>query len=429
MEIVDLLLLGAILALLVASALFSGMETAFTGASRAFIARRAREGDPAAQRLDELRGRKDRLVAALLIGNNFVNTTATALASALLIAWFGDEGVIYASLVMTVALVLLSEVMPKTYALQNPDRVALRATPLLSATYRVFGPLAATANLAVRGLLGLVGVRIGQGERTATEEELLGAIDLHGEGESGAAETAAREERRMLRGVLALDDLTAADVMTHRARIRALDADATPEQVAAMLAESRYSRLPLWRRGGEEVVGVLDARGALRALRAAGGKLEAADLAAHAVPAIFVPEGRPLNELLQEFRRSGRHLALVVDEYGTLLGLITLEDVVEVVVGPIADRGEEAMPLPAPDGSVEARGHMRVRDLNREYEWTLPEGEASTLGGLVIETARTLPAVGTEVAIGPYRLKVLERRGLRLDRILVRRETEEGPPE
>lgn len=429
MEIVDLLLLGAILALLVASALFSGMETAFTGASRAFIARRAREGDPAAQRLDELRGRKDRLVAALLIGNNFVNTTATALASALLIAWFGDEGVIYASLVMTVALVLLSEVMPKTYALQNPDRVALRATPLLSATYRVFGPLAATANLAVRGLLGLVGVRIGQGERTATEEELLGAIDLHGEGESGAAETAAREERRMLRGVLALDDLTAADVMTHRARIRALDADATPEQIAAMLAESRYSRLPLWRRGGEEVVGVLDARGALRALRAAGGKLEAADLAAHAVPAIFVPEGRPLNELLQEFRRSGRHLALVVDEYGTLLGLITLEDVVEVVVGPIADRGEEAMPLPAPDGSVEARGHMRVRDLNREYEWTLPEGEASTLGGLVIETARTLPAVGTEVAIGPYRLKVLERRGLRLDRILVRRETEEGPPE
>ncbi|MFN7635260.1 MAG: HlyC/CorC family transporter [Acetobacteraceae bacterium] len=425
----DLLLLGAILALLVASALFSGMETAFTGASRAFIARRAREGDPAAQRLDELRGRKDRLVAALLIGNNFVNTTATALASALLIAWFGDEGVIYASLVMTVALVLLSEVMPKTYALQNPDRVALRATPLLSATYRVFGPLAATANLAGRGLLGLVGVRIGQGERTATEEELLGAIDLHGEGESGAAETAAREERRMLRGVLALDDLTAADVMTHRARIRALDADATPEQIAAMLAESRYSRLPLWRRGGEEVVGVLDARGALRALRAAGGKLEAADLAAHAVPAIFVPEGRPLNELLQEFRRSGRHLALVVDEYGTLLGLITLEDVVEVVVGPIADRGEEAMPLPAPDGSVEARGHMRVRDLNREYEWTLPEGEASTLGGLVIETARTLPAVGTEVAIGPYRLKVLERRGLRLDRILVRRETEEGPPE
>lgn len=429
MEIVDLLLLGAILALLVASALFSGMETAFTGASRAFIARRAREGDLAAQRLDELRGRKDRLVAALLIGNNFVNTTATALASALLIAWFGDEGVIYASLVMTIALVLLSEVMPKTYALQNPDRVALRATPLLSATYRVFGPLAASANLAVRGLLGVVGVRIGQCERTATEEELLGAIDLHGEGESGAAETAAREERRMLRGVLALDDLTAADVMTHRARIRALDADATPEQIAAMLADSRYSRLPLWRRGGEEVVGVLDARGALRALRAAGGKLEAADLAAHAIPAIFVPEGRPLNELLQEFRRSGRHLAFVVDEYGTLLGLVTLEDVVEVVVGPIADRGEEAMPLPAPDGSVEARGHMRVRDLNREYEWTLPEGEASTLGGLVIETARTLPAVGTEVAIGPYRLKVLERRGLRLDRILVRRETEEGPPE
>jgi Mg2+/Co2+ transporter CorB len=428
-ETVDLLLLGAILALLVASALFSGMETAFTGASRAFIARRAREGDHSAQRLGELRRKKDRLVAALLIGNNFVNTTATALASALLIAWFGDQGVIYASLVMTVALVLLSEVLPKTYALQNPDAAALRAAPLLSLAYRVFGPLAASANTAVRGLLAAFGVRLAEGERSATEEELLGAIDLHGEGEVGVAERAAREERRMLRGVLALDDLTAADVMTHRARIRALDADATPEQIVATLAESRHTRLPLWRRGGEEVLGVLDARGALRALRAAGGRMEAADLAAHAIPPVFVPDSRPLNELLQEFRRSGRHLAFVVDEYGTLLGLITLEDVVEVVVGPIADRGEEAMPQPGPDGSVEVRGHMRVRDLNREYEWTLPEGEAATLGGLVIETARTVPGVGAEIAIGPYRLKVLERRGLRLDRILVKREPEEGTPE
>jgi Mg2+/Co2+ transporter CorB len=428
-ETVDLLLLGAILALLVASALFSGMETAFTGASRAFIARRAREGDRSATRLSALREKKDRLVAAILIGNNFVNTTATALASALLIAWFGDGGVIYASLVMTVVLVLLSEVLPKTYALQNPDAVALRASPLLGLIYRVFGPLAAAANGSVRVVLGAVGVKLGEGERSATEEELLGAIDLHGEGEVGIAESAAREERRMLRGVLALDDLTAADVMTHRSRIRALDADATPEQTAAMLADSRHTRMPLWRRGGEEVLGVLDARGALRALLAAGGRMEAADLAAHAIPPVFVPESRPLNELLQEFRRSGRHLAFVVDEYGTLLGLITLEDVVEVVVGPIADRGEDAMPTPAADGSVEVRGHMRVRDLNREYEWTLPEGGASTLGGLVIETARTVPGVGAEIAIGPYRLKVLERRGLRLDRILVRREPEEGKPE
>lgn len=429
METVDLLLLGAILALLVVSALFSGMETAFTAASRAFLARRAREGDRAAARVAALREKKDRLVAALLIGNNFVNTTATALASGLLIAWFGTEGVLYASILMTVVLVLLSEVLPKTYALQNPDGVALRAAALLGLVHRVFGPVAAAANVAVRWLLALFGIRLSEGERSATEEELLGAIDLHGEGEVGAAEAAAREERRMLRGVLALDDLTAADVMTHRARIRALDADSTPEQIAAALADSRYSRLPLWRRGGEEVLGVLDARGVLRALRAAGGRLEAADLAAHAIPPVFVPESRPLNELLQEFRRSGRHLAFVVDEYGTLLGLITLEDVVEVVVGPIADRGEEAMPEPAPDGSVEVRGHMRVRDLNREYEWNLPEGEASTLGGLVIETARTVPPVGAEIAIGPYRLKVLERRGLRLDRILVRREPEEGKTE
>jgi Mg2+/Co2+ transporter CorB len=268
MSTLDLATVAVIVVLLVLSALFSGSETAFTGASRAFVTRRARAGDARAGRLAALRERKDRLIAAILVGNNLVNTTATALAAGLLIAWFGDEGVLYASLLMTAVLVVLGEVLPKTYAIQHPDRSALKATRLLSLTYRVFGPAAIGVNLIARGILGALGARA-EGERAQSEEELMGAIALHGEG--GEDAEAAAEERRMLRGVLALDDLTVADVMTHRSRIEALDADAPAATNAARVATARHAWLPCWRDGGRDLLGVVETRAALRALAAAKG--------------------------------------------------------------------------------------------------------------------------------------------------------------
>ncbi|WP_135465731.1 HlyC/CorC family transporter [Crenalkalicoccus roseus] len=419
--------LGGILLLLILSAVFSGTETAFTAASRAFVTRRAREGDRRAGLLVRLRERKDRLIAAILVGNNLVNTTATALASGLLIAWFGEGGVVYASLVMTALLVVFAEVLPKTYALRQPDRTALRAVPLLSATMRLLGPLAAAVNWLVLRTLGLFGVRAAEAERPGiTEDELLGAIELHGAGERGEAEAAAREERRMLRGVLALDDLTVGDVMTHRARIRALDAEAPPEVQLERLLASPHARLPLWCRGGEEVLGIVDARAALQALRAVGGEAARLDLRPFAAPAVFVPEGRPLREQLQEFRRAHLKMALVVDEYGALQGLVTLEDVVEVIVGQIAQRGEPILAEAAGDGVAEVRGDIRVRDLNRELDWDLPEEEAATVGGLVVSRLRAIPPVGTEVTIDGYAIRVVERRGWRLDRLAIRRL---APPE
>jgi Mg2+/Co2+ transporter CorB len=414
-------LIGTIVVLLMASALFSGTETAFTAASRAFVTRRAKEGDPKAATLAKLGERRDHVVAAILVGNNLVNTTATALASALLIAWFGEGGVAYASLVMTALLVVFSEVLPKTLALRSPDSAALRAVPLLSGVMVVLGPAASAVGWLVRMTLRLFGIRAPAAEAPGiTEDELLGAIDLHGLGQHGQAELAAREERRMLRGVLALDDMIVEEVMTHRSRVFALDADDPPKVLLARALATPHTRLPLWRRDGEEILGVVHARDVLRALHLAGGDAAKLDLAAIAAPPQLVIETRPLREQLQEFRKAPIKMAFVLDEYGSLKGIVTLEDIVEVVVGQIAERGEAILADLAGDGAVEVRGDVRVRDINRELGWELPEDEAATIAGLVVAWQRGIPAVGAEVTIGSYTIQVLERRGHRLDRVSVR---------
>ncbi|WP_291299328.1 HlyC/CorC family transporter [Elioraea sp.] len=424
MTLPELLSLAAILVMLVLSALFSGSETAFTGSSRAYITRLARAGDGRAARLGTMRERKDRLLAALLVGNNLVNTTATALASALLITWFGDGGVIYASLVMTITLVIVSEVLPKTYAIQHPDATALRATPFLALVLAVFGPAARAVNGTVAFLLGLGGVKVTSGEREQTDEDLRGAIALHG---LGAADEAANEERRMLHGVLSLDELTVADVMTHRRRIAGIDADAPPAAQLAALLGATHARLPLWRDGGAEIIGVVEVRLALKALHAAGGDPAAIDLAAVAEKIPVVPEIRPLFDQLQEFRRTHRHMALVLDEYGQLRGLLTLEDIIEVVVGEISERGEPILAdRVAAEGVIEVRGDTRVRDLNRELDWELPEDEAATVAGLVLAEARGLPAVGTAVTVAGYRMTVADMRGRRIAVVRIAARTGEG---
>ncbi|WP_245185906.1 HlyC/CorC family transporter [Falsiroseomonas frigidaquae] len=414
-------MLGIILALLCASAMFSGTETAFTAASRAFVTRRAKEGDRKAATLGRLSERKDRVVAAILVGNNLVNTTATALASALLISWFGEGGVAYASLVMTALLVIFSEVLPKTLALRSPDAAALRVVPVLSTTMKLLGPVADLVNMVVRGTLRLFGFKAPEGERPGiTEDELLGAIDLHGMGQAGPADLAARQERGMLRGVLALDDMAVRDVMTHRSRVVALNVAEKPEALLAKVLASPHARFPLWGRDGEEILGVVHARDVLRALQAAEGDAARMDLTAVAHPASLVIETRPLREQLQEFRKAPIKMAMVLDEYGSLKGIVTLEDIVEVVVGQIVQRGEAILGDLSQNGEVEVRGDLRVRDINRELGWELPEDEAATIGGLLVARQRGIPKVGTEVAIGPYTLRVLERRGQRIDRLVVR---------
>lgn len=416
------LIIGTILTLLIFSALFSGTETAFTATSRAFISRRAQEGDRRALRLSELIDRKDRVVAAILVGNNFVNTTATALASSLLISLFGEGGVVYASLAMTIILVIFSEVLPKTYALRSPEQTAIRVTPLLGFTMKVLGPLASAVNALVRWTLSLFGIKpLTRESEALSEDELLGVIDLIGAGTQGDAERAAREERRMLRGVLAIDDMTVEQVMTHRARIEALDADEPPADIIAALLGAAHTRLPIWRNNGEEVLGVLDAAAVLRTVQSTGGPPDSATLLALAKPVKFVPETRSLRNQLEDFRAAQSHLALVVDEYGEIQGLVTLEDIIEVIVGPLTPRDDHIVALNDDKSTVEVQGDYRVRDLNRSLDWRLPEDEAVTIGGLIVAEHGGVPPVDTPIVIGGYSASVVSRRGLRIDRVVISR--------
>ena len=416
------LIIGTILTLLFFSALFSGTETAFTATSRAFISRKAQDGDRRALRLAELIDRKDRVVAAILVGNNFVNTTATALASSLLIGFFGEGGVVYASLAMTIILVIFSEVLPKTYALRSPELTAMRVTPLLGFTMKVLGPLASAVNGLVRGTLSLFGIKpLTRESEALSEDELLGVIDQIGAGTQGDAERAAREERRMLRGVLAIDDMTVEQVMTHRARIEALDADEPAADIIAALLGAAHTRLPVWRDNGAEVIGVLDAAAVLRTVQSLGGSPDSATLLALAKPVKFVPETRSLRNQLEDFRAAQSHLALVVDEYGEMQGLVTLEDIIEVIVGPLTPRDDQIVALEDDKSTIEVQGDYRVRDLNRSLDWRLPEDEAVTIGGLIVAEYGGVPPVDTPVVIGQYSASVVSRRGLRIDRVNISR--------
>lgn len=422
MDIGSLVTLFLIIILLLLSGLFSGSETAFTAASRAFIARREKEGSRNAARLARLREAKDRFLAALLIGNNFVNTTATALASGLLIAWFGENGVVYASLAMTVLLVLFSEVMPKTYALQRPDETALRAAPFLSLTMRLLGPLASVVNWVLGFLFRLFGVDPASVKPGQAAEELQGLIDIYGFDETGDASDVAREERLMLRGVLALDDMTVADVMTQRTRILGINVRDDPKAVLRQLTRSSHTRLPLWGEQLDEIVGILDSRTALKAIEAADFQPDRIDLPAFAVEPTYVPETRPLRDQLHSFRASPIKLALVVDEHGVLSGLITLEDIVEVVVGQIAERGQPIIADPSGEGVITVRGDTRIRDVNRALDWNLPESDLATVGGLVVQRQGGFPDVGAVIGIDGFRFRVLERHGWRIDSIEIRRD-------
>jgi len=275
--------------------------------------------------------------------------------------------------------------------------------------------------------MGMFGVKAPMRESDVlSEDELLGVIDMIGAGSQGEAERAAREERRMLRGVLALDDMTLDEVMTHRSRIEALDADDPAEDIIVALLSARHSRLPLWRDDGADVIGILDAATVLRTMQERKRAPDIEDLISMAKPVTFVPDTRLLRNQLEEFRVAETHLALVVDEYGEIEGLVTLEDILEVIVGPVTRREAQVVALKPDMSSVEVRGDHRIRDLNRALDWRLPETEAVTVGGLVVAVHGGVPALGLDVRIGEYTGRVVARRGLRIDRLTLTRTPQEA---
>ena len=403
----ELFILVAIFLCLLLSFFFSGSETALTASSRSRMMRLEKNGHRGAGLVNRLMQMRERLIGTILLGNNLVNIAASALATGILLDWFGEVGVVYTTLVMTVVIVVFSEILPKTIAINAPDRVSLLVARPISVLVRVFGPLLMGIEMLVRGVLSLVGIKVGENQPIlSAHEELRGAVDLlH---HDGGVE---KHDLDMFGGVLDLRDLTVSDVMLHRTKMITVNAEEPAEDIVREVLAAPVTRLPLWRGSPENIVGILHSKDLLRAIQAAGGDAAKIDVEAIARPPWFVPDVRPLAEQLKAFRRRKTHFALVVDEYGEVMGLVTLEDILEEIVGDISDEHDLVVAgvRPQADGSVSVEGSVPIRDLNRVMEWNLPDAEATTIAGLVIHESRSIPEPGQSFTFHGFRFQVLRR--------------------
>jgi len=418
---------GAILALLLLSAFFSGSETALTAASRGKLRSQADRGSKAAERALNLTEDSERLIGSVLLGNNLVNILAASLATSLFTRAFGESGVALATLVMTLLVLVFAEVLPKTYAITNAEKAAAAVSPVIKVLILIFSPIVATVQVLVRAMLRMFGVQTDPDSKVlSAHEEIAGAITLgHSEG------VVEKEHRDRLLGALDLGERTVEEIMLHRSNIEMIDADADGETILSQLLQSPYTRLPVFRGDPENIIGLVHAKDVLRAMDRLVRGPDASDLGLAAfsvtdvaMKAYFVPETTTLDDQMRQFLRRHTHFALVVDEYGALQGLITLEDILEEIVGEITDEFdvEEGINLtPGADGSYVIDGGMTIRDLNRASDWNLPDDEANTVAGLVIHEAQMIPEEGQVFSFHGFRFEVSERQQNRLTQLRVRK--------
>ncbi|MBU2958514.1 HlyC/CorC family transporter [Paracoccus sp. 1_MG-2023] len=416
---------AAIVILLAMSAFFSGSETALTASSRAKLRAKADKGDGGAAAALALSEDSERLIGAILLGNNVVNILSASLATALFTRLLGSSGVAIATLVMTILVLIFSEVMPKSYAISAPEKVAsLVARPIRVLTI-LLSPIVTVVRAIVRGILRIFGLRTDPGTHMfSIEEEIAGALSIgHAQG------SVHKEDRDRLLGALDLGNRTVEEIMRHRSEIQMIDAEMPPEKILDTVLASPHTRLPVFRDERENIVGVVHAKDLLRAvnraMREAGDSTAAQrfDIMSVAMPPYFVPETSALDEQMREFLKRRTHFALVVDEYGSLRGLLTLEDILEEIVGEIADEHDteaDQTLKPNAQGDYLVDGGMTIRDLNRQLDWTLPDDEANTVAGLVIHMAQSIPEQGQVFSFHGYRFEVVTRRENRITRLRVR---------
>ncbi|GAB4071513.1 HlyC/CorC family transporter [Ancylobacter sonchi] len=413
----DWLALGAVFVCLMLSFFFSGSETALTAASKARMHALEKNGDARAALVNRLMAYRERLIGGILLGNNLVNIAASSLATGILFHWFGAAGIAYATLGMTAMIVVFTEVLPKTIAINHPDRVALAVVRPIRLAIGLFGPLTLAIETVVRRLLRILGLEVGKTRSVLTgAEELRGAVDLlHREG------SVVKDEHDMLGGLLDLNELEVSDIMIHRTKIMSLDLDEPPETLVREVLASPFTRIPLWRDKPDNIVGVLHVKNLLRELQALGGDVSQLNIEKIAAEPWFVPDVTTLADQLKAFRRRKQHFALVVDEYGEVMGLVTLEDILEEIVGDIADEHDVAFTGARrhPDGSVNVEGSVPIRDLNRAMGWTLPDEEATTLAGLVIHEARIIPEPGQAFIFHGFRFQIMRKQRNRITLVRV----------
>ena len=410
-------MLLAIAGLLMLSGFFNASETALTAASRARMHALDQNGSHRARLVNKLLSRPEKLIGAVLLGNTLVDVLAASLATYVAVELVGQSGVAYATGIVTVLIVIFSAVLPKTFAFAKPDRVALFVAPAMRAVVVSLQPFTVAIEFVVRMLLKLTPSKDDdRANILSAHDELRGAIDLQKRG--GAVK---KGDADMLGGVLDLRELQVGDIMVHRTKMETINAEEAPAKIIDAVLKSQYTRMPVWRGSPENIVGILNAKDLLGALRASGWMIARVDIKSLVKDAWFVPETRSVKDQLDAFLRRKAHVAMVVDEYGVVEGLVTLEDVLEEIVGDISDEHDvegSGIRLNT-DGSVLVEGSVPVRDLNRQLDWRLPDEEATTIAGLVIHEAQTIPEQGQVFTFHGLRFEILRKQRNRITAIKI----------
>ncbi len=400
-------ILAAIVVLIALSAFFNAAETGLTAASRARMHALEQEGNARAKLVNKLLSRPEKMIGTVLLGNTLVDVLAASLASILAVKLVGEIGIAYATAIVTVLIVIFAAVLPKTYALAYSDRVALAIAPVMRVIILVLTPFTKAIEFVVRQLLKLTpSTEDDAANILAAHEEIRGTIDL--QAKEG---TVQKGDANMLGGVLDLTHLQVSDIMVHRTKMETLSADDAPQKIIDEILKSQYTRIPLWKDEPENIVALLHTKDLLTALGRAGWDVAQLEVMSFAQPPWFVPDTTTLKDQLNQFLKRKAQMALVVDEYGEVQGLITLEDILEEIVGQIADEHDtyEAQIRPQADGTVNVDGAVAIRDLNRHMDWDLPADEATTIAGLVIHEAQTIPEPGQIFTFHNYRFEVLRK--------------------
>jgi Mg2+/Co2+ transporter CorB len=391
--------------LLLCSALFSASETSLTAVPKARIHQLIKKRKKSAQLVSVLQRRMDKLISSILLGNTFVNIAATSLATSVFIKLFDENGVGIATVAMTLLILLIGEVMPKIYAINNLEKVSLFVAPLVFMFIKVFGPLTDMIRWIAKLMWRLLGVKIKPSlEWISTREELKNLIELY-------TTSKMKTERAMLRSILDLSSITVGEAMVHRKEALMIDAEDSLEIIIEQVLESHFTRIPVWKGTPDNIIGILHLKSLLEEIKKHEGLFKNIQITKLLRAPWFIPDSTPLLKQLQSFKQKREHLAIVVDEYGTFEGILTLEDILEEIVGNIADEYDVSLTgiTPQPDGSYHIEGSISIRVLNREFEWSLPEENATTLAGLLIYEAREIPKVGDTFEFHGFRFEVLKR--------------------
>ncbi len=426
----ELVFYGAtIVVLLILSAFFSASETALTALSRARIYQLVMDGNKRAQLVSKLRQKKEALIGAILLGNNAVNIAASSIATAITIKLFGTEdgGLLIVTLVMTLLVVVFTEILPKTYAIQNAEKVALTLAPILSVIVKILYPITHTIQLFIRMLLNLFGVDSSQSNTLISATDVIrGTIELHHkEGKM------IKQDRDMLGSILDLNDIAVSDIMIHRKEVETINADLPPNELMDAAVRTMHSRIPLYRGEPDNIIGLLHVKNLIKAFNDSDGHITSEGIVSICTKPWFIPENTNLRSQLLAFRAKRQHFAFVVDEYGALLGVVTLEDIIEEIVGDIDDEHDETDNdiQKLSDGSFIISGDVTIRDLNRALEWHLSDEHASTIAGLLIHEAEKIPARGETFTFYNMHFTVIDRITNQITRLKIKpllKETQDG---